>query len=117
MTACVIDGCDKPRLAGGYRRCGMHVSRIRRHGDPTINLHEPVPANNNRDRDDRGRHVAMLGSRNGYAKLTEPQVLRIRHQLAMGRRQRDIAAAFGVTQGAISCIARGKTWGHLKAAR
>lgn len=33
---CAIDGCEKPRHNGG-RHCGMHQSRIQRHGDPNHN--------------------------------------------------------------------------------
>lgn len=34
---CVLEGCEKP-TAYGRRLCGMHSSRIARHGDPDVNL-------------------------------------------------------------------------------
>ena len=33
MSACVIDGCDKPVFGHGW--CSKHYTRWRRHGDPT----------------------------------------------------------------------------------
>ena len=32
MSACVIDGCDKPVFGHGW--CSKHYTRWRRHGDP-----------------------------------------------------------------------------------
>ena len=34
---CKLEGCEKP-TAYGRRICGMHLSRIARHGDPDVNL-------------------------------------------------------------------------------
>jgi hypothetical protein len=36
ISTCSIDGCDKPTVA--RRVCGMHLTRIRRHGDPHTTL-------------------------------------------------------------------------------
>lgn len=35
---CVIESCDKPREGRGL--CAMHYARWRRHGDPTVCLHD-----------------------------------------------------------------------------
>lgn len=71
-------------------------------------------ADNNHDRDERGRHVVLRGSMNGNASLTEDQVAEILTLIARGVRQRDIAARFDVTQSTISLIARDKIWRHVK---
>lgn len=48
------------------------------------------------------------------AKLTENEVIKIRHLYATGRFTQDgLAAAFDVTQRQISRIVRGKRWKHL----
>lgn len=49
----------------------------------------------------------------GRQKLHPSDVRQIRQQLAMGWRQWEIAARFGVTRSAIASIATGATWAHL----
>tara|TARA_R110002167_G_scaffold176636_1_gene376233 strand:+ start:2354 stop:2992 length:639 start_codon:yes stop_codon:yes gene_type:complete len=54
------------------------------------------------------------GGRNGRAKLTDAQVLAIRWKYAQGETlQKELGAEYGVAQGIISCIVRGKLWPHL----
>lgn len=50
------------------------------------------------------------GSQAHRAKLTDYQVSRIRSLIAIGVTQKSAGALFGVTQGAVSLIARRKTW-------
>jgi hypothetical protein len=52
-------------------------------------------------------------SPNVRSKLTAAQVRQIRVAVAAGEHHGDIAARFGVTDGAISHIATGRTWGWL----
>jgi len=47
-------------------------------------------------------------------KLLPEQVLQIRAQIAQGRGQKEIAEQFLVSRAAISAIAVGRTWKHLK---
>lgn len=49
----------------------------------------------------------------GNRKLSPDDVVAIRAELKRGERQRDIARAFGISQGAVSQINRGATWGHV----
>lgn len=67
-------------------------------------------AENNQDRDDRGRHVALRGEKHGCAKLTPEQVLEIR---AAPSHTRGIARLYGVSYAAISSIRTGRAWKHL----
>lgn len=61
----------------------------------------------------RGSLGAPLGERNGAAKLTWDQVLEIRAQWLTGRLlQRELAVAYGVSQGQISQIVRGASRIH-----
>jgi hypothetical protein len=64
--------------------------------------------------DDRRRHgTEMQGVDCHSAKLTDDGVRVIRTRLAAGEMHTVIAKDYGVTKGAISCIARGKTWKHV----
>lgn len=67
-------------------------------------------AENQGEMADRGR--SMKGERNGQTSLTAEAVREIRRRYGVGERQVDLAAAFGVHQGTVSNIVRGKTWSH-----
>jgi HNH endonuclease len=71
-------------------------------------------ADNNRDRDDRGRHVALRGEQNGYSKLTESDIRIIRKLLRGGLAQAKVGEQFSVSQRCIWAIAHGLTWAHVK---
>jgi hypothetical protein len=68
-------------------------------------------ADNSKDMVNKKRQAK--GSSNGYSKLTEQQVLKIRAKLAMGITQMVLAKEFNVSQNAISTIKLRKTWKHL----
>lgn len=67
-------------------------------------------ADNSRDRNAKGRQARLRGTANGNARLTLWQVADIRTQAATGRRQRDIAADYGIAQTTVSKIARGRSY-------
>lgn len=67
-------------------------------------------ADNNRDRDRKGRGADRRGERAGGAKLTESDVLAIR--AAAGTRGA-IAMRFGISLSAVTYIRQGKRWGHV----
>lgn len=54
------------------------------------------------------------GELNHQAKLTEPQVIRIRRDRAGGRLLREVASEHGVSVSLVSMIVRGERWGHLQ---
>lgn len=64
--------------------------------------------------DMRVHGTVNVGSRNGAAKLTEDDVLKI-HALAGQRSQRQIARQFGVYQTTVRDVLIGKSWGHVRA--
>lgn len=69
-------------------------------------------ADNTRDRNEKGRQAK--GMQTGAAKLTEQQVLEIRHQYAAGNiTQRQLANIFNVRHEAIGKIIRRQYWKHL----
>lgn len=73
-------------------------------------------ADNNADRDQKGRHVALPGSANGFAKLDEGAVAEIKARLNGGESTYALAAEFRVSQATVWLIKVGRTWKHVEAA-
>lgn len=73
-------------------------------------------ADNNRDRDEKGRDRPPRGSKNGNAKLTEYQVAEIKVHIGAGQSTYALAARYGVSQGVIWGIRAGRGWKHVKPA-
>jgi hypothetical protein len=72
---------------------------------------------NMRDRDAKGRRVAPRGEANGFAKLTEAQVIEIReryipYKVSLPR----LAREYGVHHSTIYDIVRGVTWTRIEGA-
>ena len=73
-------------------------------------------ADNMRDCSDKGRaHPPpwVPGERQGLSKVTGADVLFMRQEMANGRRGRDMARRFGLSEAAVSAIKRRKTWKHI----
>lgn len=80
------------------------------------NLSYGTPSQNAQDRWRDG--TVKAGEDSHLAKLTEAQVVEIYKLKDEGLTQASIAARFGITQAAVSCIVLGKTWKALfKASR
>lgn len=81
---------------------------------PCINpehLYGGTDASNAADAVRRDRHAR--GSRQPGARLTEEAAIEIRSERAEGRKQRELAARFGVTQQTISRVDLRKAWLHI----
>jgi len=76
-------------------------------------LYLGTQADNNRDRDLRGRHKALRGSANGRASMTEETVTEMRQRYAAGEGPLAIARALGVSYAAAYPAIKGKTWKHV----
>lgn len=76
-------------------------------------LHLGTVADNNRDRDIKGRHARLRGSKVGTSKLSEWQVREIRRRGDAGESHYAIADDYGVTQGCIWRIVRRLSWAHV----
>lgn len=91
-------------------------------------LRAGTPADNMRDKVERGRargaageangmqtrpEQRSAGSRNGAAKLTEADVLRIRERRAAGATVYELAKDFGLSHPTVSNICTRKTWKHV----
>lgn len=90
---CVLHRCDNPRCVNpAHLFLGTQLENIR-------------------DRDRKGRQVAMRGEKHGGAKLTTAQVREIRNR-STGRRgeQVQFAREFGVDQTLISLIIKNRIW-------
>lgn len=71
------------------------------------------PADNNRDRDAKGRHWTHLGEDHGNAKLTVEDVLEIRRLRQEGCLLADIGRQFNITDGHVCSIAAKRVWKWL----
>jgi len=67
-------------------------------------------AENNTDRDVKGRHRAMRGTASGMSRLTSDHIREIRLLRDAGRSYNSIAKQFGVSASTISRIMQGKTY-------
>lgn len=95
-------GVDHPHLHAAHGPCHNRLCV-----NP-LHLRWATRKENCADKHRDGTHFA--GERNPKAKLTEPEVLKI---LQDQRSQRKIAADYGVSQMAISCIKTKRCWSHL----
>jgi hypothetical protein len=68
---------------------------------------------NMQDRVKRNQASWAKGDASGASKLTEDQVRRIKRALANGRKQREIARSFNVTEATITGIKNGRVWSHV----
>lgn len=71
-------------------------------------------ADNNADRDRKGRHVALLGDDHGMSQVTTAQVLAMRKD---SRPYWKIAEEFGLSEAHVGAIMRGDAWSHLPGAQ
>lgn len=115
-----VDGCNWPahRLAcelmrGPAPAPDMHAAHNCGRSS-CVNPHHlrwATPTENQADRLIHGTH--NRGERYGASKLTEADVLAIRDEFSRGVPQRALAERHGVSQGTISDVTRGRSWGWL----
>lgn len=65
----------------------------------------------------RAKHCERFGEQAPRAKLSNADVSAIKRRLLAGEAQNDVALEFGVTRGAITHIATGRSWLKCEAAR
>lgn len=70
-------------------------------------------ADNNRDMTAKGRHADLRGEQNGYAKLTEKDVIEIRCLHEQGIMGTAIGRQFNVSKSLIYQIVRREAWKHV----
>lgn len=70
---------------------------------------------NSKDMIAKGRvgDVGAKGQRNGKAKVSDAQVLKIRERAAAGESRTALCNEFGLTKASVGKIIRGETWRHL----
>lgn len=104
----------------GPRPEGMECRHL--DGDPTNNRLENLRWGTHKENErDKIRHGTNVGNRgnvrgevNGNARLVADDVIKIREMYATGNyTQSNLSSLFGVQQGSVSSIIRGKTWGHV----
>ncbi len=93
---CVLHTCDNPPCCNpDHLFLGDHQDNVR-------------------DREEKGRGVAPVGSQHGQSKLTEAQVIDLRAQYASGEwTQAKLAARYSIKQSLVSMIVNRKVWSHV----
>ena len=92
---CVLHTCDNPSCTN------------------PAHLFLGTVAENNADRDNKGRTVPHVGEGHPCSKLTESDVFSIRSRLVSGELRSGIASEYGVHKTTIALIENRKTWKHL----
>lgn len=101
-------------LAHGQPPTPKHMACHSCDNPPCINkfhLRWDLSQGNIDDRTKRGR--GLQGETHHKAKLTEPQVREIKRRLDAGEPTQRLADEYGVTNGSIWFIAKGKNWRHV----
>lgn len=70
-------------------------------------------ADNNKDRDNKGRFTLLHSEENGNAKLNNQQVAQIKIRLNRGERGKDLAKIYNISAHTISKIKTGKLWRYV----
>jgi hypothetical protein len=71
-------------------------------------------AENNHDRDAKGRGARLIGESNGFSKLTESDVRKIKSRYSTGFSSYNVLAReFGVSKHQIAHIVKGRQWKHV----
>ena len=89
--------------------CVLHKCDTRSCVNPD-HLFLGTKGDNARDAVRKGRQTRTQGSRNGHAKLDESKVSEIRSST---KKQKELAAEFGVDQSVISEVKTRKIWRHV----
>jgi hypothetical protein len=99
----------------GRKVIGMTVNHIdgNKWNNHPNNLELATPKENSRHMVSLGLFNPARGSRSGRAKLTEPDVIKIRELLSAGEKPLSIAGKFGVSDECIYSIKNGKSWTHV----
>lgn len=92
--------------------CVLHKCDNRKCVNPD-HLFLGTTAENNLDKEAKGRGVNLVGSLHGNAKLIEEEVKTIRIKLKAGITAAALAAEFRVSPHVIHCIKHRKTWKHV----
>lgn len=71
-------------------------------------------AENSRDRDEKGRHVALYGENANGAKLTEENVSEIRRRAKLGEPCARMDKEFSISPGYAWRIVNRKSWNHVR---
>ena len=117
------------KLGERWRVCVHQLVCAAFNGPPPSKKHEVAHADGVRDNsraenlrwvtraenmeDARLHGTLLIGERQNGAKLTADNVREIRHRIAAGEREKDVAPDFGISPGNVNHIIRGETWPHV----
>lgn len=70
-------------------------------------------ADNNADRDNKGRHTSTPGEKNGASRFKTQDILYIRQHYIKGHNTKELAEKFNCHPNVILNIVKRKTWKHI----
>ena len=134
-------GCwiwEAATIENGYGHFRFHGKQLKAHRASWIIYNGPIPtgmfvchkcdnracvnphhlflgtcADNNADRDAKGRGSDRRGSKHHMVKLSESDVSSIRLMTAQGRTHLSVAKEFGVSRSLVGMIFNRKVWSHV----
>jgi hypothetical protein len=104
----VCEAFHGPEPTAGSHAAHNDGNRFRNVKD---NVRWATPRENSHDRYLHGTDA--VGSKNGFAKLTEAIVIAILRRIASGAWSATIAREFAVSESTIDALKRGKSWRHV----
>lgn len=93
-------------------KCLMHLCDVRHCVNPS-HLKLSTVAENNADKQRKGRSNQAKGNQLPQSKLDGDKVRQIRELFRTGESQKKIAERYGVCQQAVNKVITKKTWGHI----
>ncbi len=80
----------------------------------STHLFTGTQVDNIKDMDKKGRRRTLIGSQQSQAKLSEEEIPKIKQRHGAGFSIAFISRMYGVSEGAIRAVVKGRTWRHVQ---
>ena len=118
----LCDGINKPKTCKIHRLVAEHFLEERPEGAQLVRHLDGNKSNNSLlnlawgtyvdNENDKIQH-GTWNTRNGGAKITSEQVMKIRDKIIIGEKQKDLAIEYGITRPTVNRIANNKIWKNI----